>query len=914
VGIWPDKKWQLGLAIVLVLGAGVRGLHLIYPLMDADQAINGLMARHILLGEFPVFFYGQEYCGSLENYLLSVVFLLFGASRFTLDLTIGLVSLLLVFFIFHLSARILGPGRALVAALLAGIPSGYFAFSSVLARSAYIETPLLGVLLFILVGRVLFCEERRPALYLLAGLLSGLGLWTHFLFVFYLAPAGLLFVVREKGSWRYPQAWLYLTAGVLLGGLPLWAYNTIHPLATWHFLQGNPVQEPFRDSLAAFFAIRLPELLGLRDALTHQYHFPFFSIAVFGIVLCAWIYLVYLRRKGLAGLVQKSRGTAAEVELWLIFLLLYPLIFSLSGFSANHTTRYLMPLYPAVPILGAFLFFHFREKAAPLAWAFLVILLAAHLYDNFRMALVFRTDQSRVYQRKDEIEQATLQFLRERGIRTVYVPDYWRAVPLTFAAREEIIFAQPLADRYPLYTRIVDRSRRPAFLLSGDATAFEATLAALGGTYQKKRIGELWIFFDIIPPSYRYIPLSPRDWEASSNRGEVSVSAVVDRNLDTRWNLIRIMEPGDTFVLDLGKVLSGLGRITLLAGTREGLPRGMRLEISADGRNWRHTLSIPTYWDSLVWSGPHPFVRPEKGALELIFPPQSGRFLKIIQTGSGDRYAWEIAEVLVYRAAPAAREASPVEAPRVADLVRRLPELGIEQLRAGPWIQAHLPPRYHREPELKRSFPPLPEPTGNYLSDDPFPALVVRNDQAEGLGEALQQLDPGVYGEIRFQDLALFYDARPRKKYRLLPRSGWQVQANFNNQEAGKAIDGHRKSRWTSGVPQVPGLWFRLDLGRTVYINRLRLRLGESQRDFPRRLETRFSRNGRDWWGAAALNPSLYWDGENLFREDPQGETDLLFPETLARYVEFRQSGRDPVYYWSIHEIELYRQNGGSPD
>jgi hypothetical protein len=208
----------------------------------------------------------------------------------------------------------------------------------------------------------------------------------------------------------------------------------------------------------------------------------------------------------------------------------------------------------------------------------------------------------------------------------------------------------------------------------------------------------------------------------------------------------------------------------------------------------------------------------------------------------------------------------------------------------------------------------LPEATGNYLGDDPFPALVVRNDQAEGLGEALRQLDPGVYGEIRFQDLTLFYDARPRKKYRLLPRSGWQVQANFNNQEAGKAIDGHRKSRWTSGVPQLPGLWFRLDLGRTVHIKRIRLRLGESQRDFPRRLETRFSRNGRDWRGAAALNPSLYWDGETLFREDPQGETDLHFPETLARHVEFLQSGRDPVYYWSIHEIELYRQNGGSPD
>jgi len=530
------------------------------------------------------------------------------------------------------------------------------------------------------------------------------------------------------------------------------------------------------------------------------------------------------------------------------------------------------------------------------------------------MAVVFRPDQSRVYERRTEIEQALLQFLRERGIHTVYVPDYWKAVPLTFAAREEIIFAQPLADRYPLYTRIVDRSRQPAFLSAGDAAAFEATLAALGGRYQKKRIGDLWIFYDIIPPPYHYVPIRPRRWQASSNRGEVSVSAVVDRNLDTRWSLVRIMEPGDTFVLDLGQVLSDLGRITLLAGTREGLPRGVRLEISEDGRNWRQTLAIPTCWDSLVWSGPHPFVRPEKGALELIFPPQSGRFLKIIQTGSGDRYAWEIAEVLVYRAAPASREASPGDVPRVEDLVKRLPGLGIERLWAGPWIQAHLPLRYYREPELKRGFQPLPEPSGNSLRDYPFPALVDRKERTEGLREALQHLNPGVYGEIRFKDLTLFYDARSRKKYLPLPRSGWQAQANFNNQEAGRAIDGQRKSRWTSGAPQVPGLWFRLDLGRPFHINRIRLRLGESQRDYPRKLEMRFSLNGRDWLEAASLNPSLYWDGENWFREEPQGETDLIFPETLARYAEFRQYGRDPVYYWSIHEIELYRQNGSGPD
>jgi hypothetical protein len=36
-----------------------------------------------------------------------------------------------------------------------------------------------------------------------------------------------------------------------------------------------------------------------------------------------------------------------------------------------------------------------------------------------------------------------------------------------------------------------------------------------------------------------------------------------------------------------------------------------------------------------------------------------------------------------------------------------------------------------------------------------------------------------------------------------------------------------------------------------------------------------------------------------------------MIPETPARYIEFRQNGQAPTYYWSIHEIELYQS--GNP-
>lgn len=47
---------------------------------NSDEAVVALMARHILQGERPVFFYGQAYMGSLDAWLVAGAFRLFGES------------------------------------------------------------------------------------------------------------------------------------------------------------------------------------------------------------------------------------------------------------------------------------------------------------------------------------------------------------------------------------------------------------------------------------------------------------------------------------------------------------------------------------------------------------------------------------------------------------------------------------------------------------------------------------------------------------------------------------------------------------------------------------------------------------------------------------------------------------------
>lgn len=901
------------LGFLLLLAGGLRLLYLYYPVMDADQAINGLMARHILLGEFPIFFYGQDYCGSLENYLVSVIFLLFGSNRFTLGLTIGIISLFLLFFIYFLTARIADRRTALVAALLTALPSNYFAFTSVLARSAYIETPLLGVLLFITAVRLFLVGERRRHLHFLLGFLGGLGLWTHLLAVFYLAPIGLLLLVKEKGFWRDPRVLIYLAAGAALGGLPLWAYNVLHPWATWHYLQQPGVDESFRESLKAFFIVRLPELFGLYHSQLRRYYVPVFSAAVYAVILSGLVYLIGMRRKGLRDLFRPGAGPGNGLDLLLLFLLVYPFIFSFSGFAANHTTRYLMPLYPAIPIFFSCLFFYLKERFSFLAWPFLAILLTSSLLGAFHLAIVFQPKQVLEYNRKQVIEQTLLAFLKERAIRTVYVPDFWQAVPLTFNAREEIIFGQPYFDRYPPFTQIVDRSLRPAFLLGQEATAFESTLIGIGGSYKKKRIGHLWLFYDFLPPSYRFTEVPAAGWRVYSADSGKPVSAAFDRDLSTYWNLGRAMKPGDTFQLDLGHTVPDLGRILLFSGAAEGLPRGLRLEISLDGERWKPVLEIPTYWNSLVWSGPHPFVRPAEGPTELVFSPQPGRYLRITQIGNDTQNEWLIAEILVYRAIPTGQDVLLAELPQTKDLLERFPTLRAERVLSSPWIEAQMTFIYEDKTKRLGDYLQLPDIVGGGLPAYPFPKLVADRKQAGRLREALQQLEPGMYREESLTDLSLFHTPESQDRYRALNRSGWRATANFNNAEAFKAIDGKIKTRWSSATPQVPGILFRVDLGRLEKLNRLRLRLGNSYGDYPRGMEVYFSRDGRIWDKAILVNEPLYWDGECLFKYRNSGETDIIFREVQARFVEIRQTETHPTFYWSIHEIELFSK-ASSPE
>jgi len=90
---------------------------------NSDEAVLTLMARHILQGERPAFFYGQTYMGSLDAYLLAGAFALLGESILVERLVQVILYALIVLVGYGVAWRIAGNRRgALTTALLFAVP------------------------------------------------------------------------------------------------------------------------------------------------------------------------------------------------------------------------------------------------------------------------------------------------------------------------------------------------------------------------------------------------------------------------------------------------------------------------------------------------------------------------------------------------------------------------------------------------------------------------------------------------------------------------------------------------------------------------------------------------------------------------------------------------------------------------
>jgi len=165
-----------------------------HGVIDGDEVLVGVQAEHILRGEFPIYFYGQPYMGSLEAYLVALLIAIAGPSVWTLRGEPILLSLIVVWLTWRLAAALADAAKLptyakrtfmTIAALLAAIPPLYDGILELHTYGGYIETFILMLLLLLSALQLTQrwhagASQRELALrWAGIGFIIGLGFWIY---------------------------------------------------------------------------------------------------------------------------------------------------------------------------------------------------------------------------------------------------------------------------------------------------------------------------------------------------------------------------------------------------------------------------------------------------------------------------------------------------------------------------------------------------------------------------------------------------------------------------------------------------------------------------------------------------------------------------------------------------------------
>ncbi|CAA9269057.1 MAG: hypothetical protein AVDCRST_MAG41-2842 [uncultured Corynebacteriales bacterium] len=439
----------VGLAVLL---AGVLRLwYLLSPVaqFNADEATTGIMVREILAGRPYVFYAGQDYGGTLEQYLEAAAYLVLRLPENPVTLRLPLVALAMATcaLTYLVAGRLFDdPVRPVLAAVLYAVGPWFNLIGSVTSLGFYAAGQFLSI-------AAVYCALRRQ--WLLTGLVAGLGVWTSPTALYVLVPVlGWLLpdLGRDRGRWGR------LAAGTVVGAAPLLGWLALH--------RTLPIPpEPAEDST-------IPQRLGnLVEPILREYVGVTYAHADGGL----WLPLQVLAVAGLAAayalaVVRRTgAGGRRPADLLLAVPPVVAVLYALSNSTwYTGTPRYLLVTYPLLAIGVAALFRRLLPAVA-------VVVLSAVLCAGF----FTRLPTSPTLAERDGALAAAADVLVAEGQPYVYA-NYWTATPLQYVAGDRLVVATVGGVvRFPRAQRAVDAAARPVYVGSGLDGSTERIRAAL---------------------------------------------------------------------------------------------------------------------------------------------------------------------------------------------------------------------------------------------------------------------------------------------------------------------------------------------------------------------------------------------------------------------------------------------------
>ncbi|HEY44869.1 MAG TPA: glycosyltransferase family 39 protein [Anaerolineae bacterium] len=512
--------WVYAVAVTLIaLGLKLGLLAFDAFPFNADEAIVGLMARHILEGRWPVFFYGQAYMGSLDASLVALGFALFGQKVIIIRVVQILLYIGTILTTMYLGKRIFGARESMLfAGLLMAIPTVNVTLYTTVSLGGYGEALLIGNLLSLISLRI---AKNSDVLwpYLAWGFLAGFGFWVFGLTLVYTIPtAGLILwsLWRTQNQREVLKKFLGLIIALVIGVLPWLGWGLFHD-------QGFLIQELAGSAIAgasptdplAAIGSRILHLLIFGSTVSLGFRPPW-EIRWLSLPLMPFALIVWLIILGY-GILSWRRPGPERLGRYLMMGIVFTLLlgFTLTPFGADPSGRYFLPLaVPMALLVTNFLVDLKGRYRTGLRVLILLGLLGFNLWGTIESAIRnppgITTQFDEVTQIDHSQDRALIHFLSERGESRGY-SNYWVSYPLAFLSNEDLIFVPylpyhldfrytPRDSRYEPYEDQVAISERVAYITTHHPALDEYIRSSFKGLdvrWKEVRIGDYQIFYNL---------------------------------------------------------------------------------------------------------------------------------------------------------------------------------------------------------------------------------------------------------------------------------------------------------------------------------------------------------------------------------------------------------------------------------
>ncbi len=415
-----------GLLVLLLITVVVRVAFLAVPfgLVDSDDMIPVLSAKHISEGKRPaVYYYGENYEGTLGHHIYALVFKVTGYSLFvviliSLGFFLGFITIQYIFFQRIFSSFPL----AFALCLFYALPIGYLLALGFHTTYSPLVL-LLGALSLYL--SFLMCKEKRGDLLASLGVVLGLGMWTHPLMVYFALTSFLMLAARYRlalGNYVKLAGW------VCVGAFPAILNQVGNRLETLQYLFSGSQTIPAPGVKILSILKKLPYLV---SGESHVFNLLYIGLILLGI-----------------GIILVHSLIRREVLPEFIFVLFFSVaivIYTLSKFVVDDLSeRYLYPFYFCLPVILASVFIRLRGKLRPVLISGLF--LGIFFISNVRPVLFGLSKAKEAHGQLSTL----LDEVAATG-ETFWTGDYWQVILLSGLSGEKIKGWSYPHEKYPPY-------------------------------------------------------------------------------------------------------------------------------------------------------------------------------------------------------------------------------------------------------------------------------------------------------------------------------------------------------------------------------------------------------------------------------------------------------------------------------